>query len=362
MWWMRNNNSVLADRRLQPTRRQTAECRKQQRLFCLRLSASCLLFSGCVTPQYAVRPTPTPEESAWAKELEQTISAYQARGFERHGVQMVQPGERLSGFDLQGTVNRLSRVTERPSLRYRVLMYRDSDPNAAALADGRVYLSTGILNYLASRGSRESELAFVIAHELAHTVAQHLVKRYRQLQQQQMMLTVVGLGTAIATRQGGAQAQQVGELAQRAASLMADVVASGYSQEQELEADQLGIRYVIRAGYTPWAALDLLEDFTRFETPWPFLRTHPYIEHRRQDLERYLVESGAPRVPSAGHGSGGASRGVERPRVSAPRAGTSTSPTAITDQRKRLLEAQKLYPAGSQSWKNIQKQLDEVNR
>jgi len=300
----------------------------------------CTVLAGCVTPQYAIRPTPVPDESPWAKELELTISAYQARTFERQQARLVQPGERLFGFDVHDIVDKLSRVTERPSLHYRALLYRDRDPNAAALADGRVYLSTGMLGYLASRGSDESELAFVIAHELAHTVAQHLVKRYRQLQQQQMVMALVGLGTAIAAREGGAQVTQLGDLASEVASLVNDVVLSGYSQEQELEADQLGIRYGLRAGYDPWAAVTLLEDFKRFEIPWPFLRTHPYIERRRQDLERFLTESDV------------APQRIEKPDVH----------TSTEEARKRLLDAQKLYPIGSQSWKNIQKQLEVLER
>ena len=307
MWWTPSNNSALA------------EGQTRARLFA---ALACLtLLAGCATPQYAVRPTPVPEESPWAIQLERTISAYQAREFQRLGARVVEPGERVFGFAPQAIVDRLSRVTERPSLQYRVLMYRDRDPNAAALADGRVYLSTGMLNYLASRGSRESELAFVVAHELAHTVAQHLVKRYQQLQRQQMMLAVVGLGTAIATRQGGTQAQQLATLANDVASLVNDVIVSGYSQDQELEADQLGIRYLIRAGYDPRAALSLLEDFARYDVPWPFLRTHPYAQRRREDLARYLDEA-----------------------------------------RRRLLQAQRLYPVGSQSWNNIQSQLDELER
>lgn len=263
-----------------------------------------------------------PDESAWARQLEQTISAYQAQDLERQRrVRPVSRGERLFGFDLQQTVDRLSRVTERPALSYHVLMLQDPDPNAAALADGRIYLTTGMLNYLASRGSRESELATIVGHELAHTVAQHLVKRYRQLQQQQLMFAVVGLGTAVAAQQGGAPAQQMGQAVQDVASLLSDVAASGYSQEQELEADQLGIRYCLRAGYDPRAALELLRDFARFDAPSPFLRTHPPTERRLEDLERYL--------------------------------------TSLDEARRQLVDAQKLYPVGSQSWKNLQRQLEE---
>ena len=293
--------------------------------------------AGCATPQYTVRQTPAPEESAWARQLEQTISTHQAKEFERQQARQVAEGERLFGFDVQRVVKTLSRVTERPYLNYRVFLYQDRDPNAAALADGRVYVSTGMLNYLASRGSRESELAFVLAHELAHTVAQHLVKRYRQLQQQEMVMALVGLGTAVATRGASAHTQQAGRLAQDVASLVNDVAISGYSQEQELEADQLGIRYVIRAGYDPKAAFALLQDFTRFEAGGPFLRTHPYIQQRAQDLERYLQETGvlATTVPRTAY----------------------QVPEHPLEACTRLHEAMKLYPPGSVSWQNLQREL-----
>jgi predicted Zn-dependent protease len=256
-------------------------------------------------------------------------------------------------------VERLSRVTERPSLHYRAYLYEDEDPNAAALADGRIYLSSGMLAYLAARSGRddesldsasrprsgrmpsevEAELAFVIAHELAHTVAQHLVKRYRTLQQQQLLMALVAAGAAAATRSAGSGAEQAGRLALDVASLLRDVALSGYSQEQELEADQLGIRYVITAGFDPKTALALLGDFARFENPWPFLRTHPYVAKRREDLQRYLIDTGVL---------------AATPVPSGPASGT------IADRIKHLRDAQRLYPAGSVSWKNLQRQIDEL--
>ena len=274
----------------------------------------------------------------------------QARELERHGARTVWPGERLWGFDLQQTVDRLSRVTERPGLRYRALLLPEPEPNAAALADGRVYITAGMLNYLAARGSNPNELACILGHELAHTVAQHLVKQYAQAQQQQLLLSLVNLGAQVAASKGGAVGS-AGSLANDAAALVSDVMASGYSQEQELEADQLGIRYVIRAGYDPKAALPLLDDFARFDSPSPLLRTHPYVQLRRQYLERYLLESGvlsaAPTV--------GAPSPIPPARFAAPA-------RSRDEARRRLLGAQKLYPVGSQSWKNLQRQLDELNR
>jgi len=168
------------------------------------------------------------------------------------------------------------------------------------------------------------------------------------LQRQQLILALVAAGASAATRNAGASAQQAGRLALDAASLLQDVHNSGYSQEQELEADQLGIQYVIRAGYDPSVALDLLTDFARFDNPWPFLRTHPYILTRREYLARYLADTG--RLPS----SAGA-QPVEH---------AETTRAAVRDERaeqtKRLQDAQRLYPPSSVSWTNLQRQIDAL--
>ena len=307
---------------------------------CLTL-LSLALVVGCATPQYAVRATPVPDESAAAVQIEREISAVQGREFQQQNARPIGPTEVVRGFAVQDLIDRLSRVTERPQLPYRAYLYEDHDPNAAALADGRIYLSTGMLEYLSGRGSRDDELAFIIGHELAHTVAQHLVKRYQLLQQQQLILAIVAAGASSVTRDGGQGAQQMGRLAVDAASVLANVAATGYSQDQELEADQLGIRYVIRAGFRPQAALEQLKDFERFDSPTPFLRTHPYTAQRRADLERYLREIGVLSGPALG----------------------DAQPTVSSDgaaRRQSLRNAQRLYPVGSVSWQNLQRQLDEL--
>ena len=310
--------------------------------------------AGCATPQYAVRGTPAPEESAAALQIERAISEVQAREFDQQGARPIGPEERLRDFAVQRIVDGLSRVTERPSLHYRAFLYADEDPNAAALADGRIYISTGLINYLAGRGSRPDAFAFILGHELAHTVAQHLVKRYRTLQQQQLIMALIAAGASAVTRNASEGVQQAGQLALNAASLLRDVANSGYSQEQELEADQLGIRYAILAGFDPKAALDLLEDFSRFDTPWPFLRTHPYTVQRRAYLQRYLEETGHVSPSNAAAPAGTAER------VPLPPARFGHPSDRAAARRKQLQEIQRLYPPGSVSWKNLQRQIDAL--
>lgn len=300
MWWMPNSSSVW-------------------------VSALCgVLVAGCATTEYALRPEPAPIESAQVHEFERQVSAVQARDLERHGARTIRPGEQLWGFDIDRIVQRLSRVTERTSLVYTVRLIPERDPNAAALADGRVYLTNGMLHYLASRGSRESELAFIVGHELGHINAQHLLQRYEYLQRQSLVAGLVELGLVLATRQGGQAAQEMGTLARDAVTLVGDLANSGYSQQQELEADQLGMRYCLKAGYDPQAALAMVEDFQRFDRPTLFLRTHPHTELRIEYLRRYVQD--------------------------------------LEDQRRQLRQTQQLYPPGSVSWQNLQKQLDALDR
>ena len=321
---------------------------------------SLIVVTGCATPQYAMRGTPVPDESLEARAIERSISAAQAGEFQQQGAWPIGLEERVGGFAVQRLVDRLSAVTERAWLRYHAFLYQDHDPNAAALADGRIYISSGLMAYLAGRGpstslravvseqsesnhgSRESELAFVLAHEIGHTVAQHLVKRYHTLERQQLLMSLVAAGAAAATRGASSGVQEAGQLATDAASLLADVANSGYSQSQELEADQLGIRYMIRAGFDPTAALDLLQDFARFDSPSPFLRTHPYVVQRRTDLQRYLADIGYASAPKA---SGGL----------APR-----PPGDLAERVRPLRQAQALSPKDSISWKNLQRQIAQL--
>lgn len=304
--------------------------------------AAGLVVSGCATtaPVYSIRPTPVPDESASAIHIERGISQVQGEQFERQDARPIGPSERVAGFTVQKIIDGLSRVTERPNLHYRAYLYPSKDPNAAALADGRIYISTGLLEYLGDRGSREDELAFILGHELAHTVAQHLVKRYYRLQQQQLLLGVLAAAGSAITKDGGAGASR---LAVDIASLLADVSNSGYSQEHELEADQLGVRYLITAAYDPKAGLDMLKDFERFDSPNPIMRSHPYIRERRAHLERYLTETGQGGLPP-------------------PPALKPAVPTPASDRLRQLRDAQRLYPAGSVSWKNLQAEIDRLER
>jgi len=146
---------------------------------------------------------------------------------------------------------RLARVSERPDLEWTFTVLDTDDVNAFATPGGFVYISRGILPYLAN----EAQLAAVLGHEIGHITARHSAER----QGQSTVANVLSAAAMIFTGQPA-----LGELTNIAGA----AVISGYGREAELEADSLGARYLARTGYKPEAMIEvvsILKDQEKFE-------------------------------------------------------------------------------------------------
>ena len=122
-------------------------------------------------------------------------------------------------------------------------------PNAFAIPGCYIYVTRGLMALMNS----EDELASVLGHEVGHVVADHAARR-------QNTATLSGLGAVLAGILTGS-----GQIAQ-AAGQAAQLYALSYSRDQEFESDELGVRYLQRAGYSPHAAADLLRSLGAQET------------------------------------------------------------------------------------------------
>ena len=140
-----------------------------------------------------------------------------------------------------GRVGRaLARVSDVPNLAYTFTILNTDTVNAFAVPGGYVYVTRGLI---ALAGS-EAEIAGVLAHEIGHITARHTAQRYSKAIAANVGLTVLGvLGSAAGLPPG------LGDLA----SLGAQAYLKGFSREQEMEADMLGVRYLSRGGYDPQA-------------------------------------------------------------------------------------------------------------
>lgn len=130
----------------------------------------------------------------------------------------------------------LAKQSEMPDLQFRFTVLNSDQVNAFALPGGYVYVTRGLI----ALAENEAELAGVIAHEIGHVTARHTAERYSQAMAANIGLSIVGIiGSVYGAPRETAQLLSVG----------AEAVLSGYSRDQELEADMLGVRYLGRGGY-----------------------------------------------------------------------------------------------------------------
>lgn len=136
--------------------------------------------------------------------------------------------------------------TERKDVTYKFHVLDTPMVNAFALPGGYVYITRGIL----ALANNEAELAAVIAHEIGHITARHSAARYSQ----GILASVGAIAVAMATDSSTAA---------RAAQLGSDLYIKSYSRGQEHESDDLGIRYLHRAGYDTFAMAGFLDTMGR---------------------------------------------------------------------------------------------------
>ncbi len=141
------------------------------------------------------------------------------------------PDVALQGY-IQSVGNKLAKVGHRTNLFYRFTLLDSTEVNAFALPGGYIYITRGLLSYLNS----EAELAAVLGHELGHVTARHSVRQHS-------LSTATSIIGGLVTAASGVR--EVGQLSQ----LLGTGIVKGYGREHELEADGLGVEYLVKAGY-----------------------------------------------------------------------------------------------------------------
>lgn len=180
-------------------------------------------------------------------------------------------------------VNRVAQNIARNSdlqIPLQVTLLNSKEINAFALPGGFLFVNHGLL----LEAQTEAQFAGVLAHEIAHDVARHghrLMKKatiasiiYQAAQIGALIFTggVVGLGTYYALTYGF---QGLG--------LFLSLELLGVSRDYEMEADQLGVQYVWKAGYNPEGFIEFFDIMASKEgyvqkTSW--FRTHPAFYDR----------------------------------------------------------------------------------
>lgn len=135
--------------------------------------------------------------------------------------------------------------------------------NAFALPGGFIYVYSGLM----AKMNTEAELAAVLSHEIAHVTRRHVAQR---------LVTLYGVDLLSKVALGNEPGVVTG--------IVATVVEQGfllrYSREQEIDADEVGLRYMVLANYNPYGFIDFFSLMQDQPSPPEFLLTHPLPANR----------------------------------------------------------------------------------
>jgi predicted Zn-dependent protease len=203
------------------------------------------------------------------------------------GASALLPDERLQRY-----VNRVGRwlasQTERPDLPWTFGVIDAETINAFALPGGIVLVSHGLVKRLNS----ESELAGVLAHEIAHVVRKHQLSAI-QSDASTGAMQIIGQAV-VEDRLGRTGVGKVG-LQGPIAKLGTDLVKNGFflrplDRSMEYEADRLGVVIAARAGYDPYGLVAVLTMISqaKAEEASIMFSTHPAPGDRIAELEKVM--------------------------------------------------------------------------
>lgn len=177
---------------------------------------------------------------------------------------------------LQDLGERLATHSDAPELDYHFFVVDLPYINAFAMPGGYIGVNAGLI--LSTRS--ESELAGVLAHEIAHVTQRHLARRLEASQRMSLQNTALLLASVLI----GMQNPEAGSAA--AAASMAGSIQQqlNYSRAFEHEADNLGIRMLAAANLDPQGMpvfFSRMADATRYQNQPPeYLSTHPVTDAR----------------------------------------------------------------------------------
>lgn len=180
---------------------------------------------------------------------------------------------------------KMAKVSDRPGLPYDFVVLNNDVPNAWALPGGKIAINRGLLLHLED----ESQLAAVLGHEVVHAAARHGATQQTQNILLQAGVQAVGYAT---------QNTQYGDYARTGANLGASAWQARYGREQELEADEHGIEYMVKAGYDPQGAVELQKKFVELsknrQTNWfeALFASHPPSQERVLANQQHARKSG----------------------------------------------------------------------
>ena len=171
--------------------------------------------------------------------------------------------------------------SSRPDLPWTFGVIDSQGVNAFAAPGGYVVVTLGLYNLL----ENEAQLAGVLAHEISHVVEKHHLEALNKVLKREFW---TGLAVVAVEQQDEGDADKLEFLVNSGVQLY----ATGLDREYEFDADLRGVVLAARAGYDPYALLDVLTTIDSIDPQAAevavFFNTHPPIGERLQQLAKSM--------------------------------------------------------------------------
>lgn len=153
-------------------------------------------------------------------------------------------------------------------------VYQTDQINAFAMADGTIRIYSGLMDMLS-----DDELLFVVGHEMGHVVKKHIKKKIM------LAYAASAVRKGVASQEGAA-----GEIARSGlGSFFQLLLNAQFSQEEERQADDWGIKYLQDKGRSTHAAVTALEKLAGLGKDHSFLSSHPDPGTRARRLNEQVA-------------------------------------------------------------------------
>lgn len=203
------------------------------------------------------------------------------RRFEKDGLVLEDEAANAYLFRIGSSLIPAGLVLDNVTWKFRAL--RDPEPNAFALPNGSIYVSTGLLALV----DNESQLAAIMAHELTHVMRRHTYVQNRSNRKKFLTMNVIAIAGSVTPGMVGAAIS----LASAIAPFIVMSMISGYSRDLEREADHRAVDMMISAEYPPEEAINVMKLLSKDiegEQIKLFYNDHPELQERVRYLTSYL--------------------------------------------------------------------------
>lgn len=252
---------------------------------CLVLTSFCqLAMAQKKTAPVEATPPPIREEFKFGKidlEVLEQSDLLDIK-FERDG--LVLHDERASAYVRRIGLSLVPKELSLEKVSWNFRMLRDPQPNAFALPNGSIYVTTGLILLI----ENESQLAAILAHEMTHVMRRHTYVQNRSNRKKFLTMNIM---SAVGAYAPGGIVGAVITIVTTVAPFILMATVYGYSRDLEREADLKGVDMMISAEYSPEEMVNvmkLLDKDFEGENIRLFYNDHPSLDERIKYLSSYL--------------------------------------------------------------------------